>query len=71
MDFFPINNVKLTSVQKYSCEGQITEEVLLDANKAFKGWENSRAGWHTSGSIQNFYMIYSEYHYYHVLTNLI
>ena len=35
MDFFLINNVKLTSVQKDSCEGQITEE-LLDAIKAFK-----------------------------------
>jgi hypothetical protein len=28
MDFFPNNNVKLTSVQKDSCEGQITEEEL-------------------------------------------
>ena len=36
MDFFPNNNVKLTSVQKDSCEGQITEEELLDAIKAFK-----------------------------------
>ena len=34
--FFPINNVKLTSVQKDSCEGQITEEELLDAIKASK-----------------------------------
>ena len=36
MDFFPNNNVKLTSAQKDSCEGQITEEELLDAIKAFK-----------------------------------
>ena len=36
MDFFPINNVKLTSVQKDSCEGQITEEEILDAIKAVK-----------------------------------
>ena len=35
MYFFPNNNVKLTSVQKDSCEGQITEE-LLDAIQAFK-----------------------------------
>lgn len=33
--FPPINKVKLSSVQKDSCEGQITEE-LLDASKAFK-----------------------------------
>jgi hypothetical protein len=31
MDYFPFNNVKLTSAQKGSCEGQITEEELLDA----------------------------------------
>ena len=36
MDYFPNNNVKLTSVQKDSCEGHITEEELLDAIKAFK-----------------------------------
>ena len=36
MDFYPINNVKLTSVQKDSYEGQITEEELLDGIKAFK-----------------------------------
>ena len=29
------NNVELTAVQKNSCEGQITEEELLDAIKAF------------------------------------
>ena len=37
MDFFLNNNVILTSVQKDSCEGQITEEELLDAIGAFKG----------------------------------
>ena len=31
MDYFPINNVKLASVQKDSWEGQITEEELLHA----------------------------------------
>jgi hypothetical protein len=36
MGFFLNNKVKLTSVQKDSCEGQITEEELLDAIKAFK-----------------------------------
>jgi hypothetical protein len=36
MDFFPNNNVILTSVQKDSCEGQITEEELLEAIGAFK-----------------------------------
>ena len=36
MDFFPIINVKLTSVQKDTCEGQITEEEHIDAIKAFK-----------------------------------
>ena len=35
MDFFPNNNVKLTSLQKDKCKGQITEEELLDAVKAF------------------------------------
>ena len=33
---FSINNVKLTAVQRDSCEGQITEEELLGAIKAFK-----------------------------------
>ena len=33
MDFLPINNVKLTFVQKASCEGQITEGELIDAIK--------------------------------------
>ena len=36
MDFFPNNNVKGPSVQKDSCESQITEEELLDAIEAFK-----------------------------------
>ena len=36
MDLFPINNVKLTCVQKDSCDGQITEKELLDSIKAFK-----------------------------------
>jgi hypothetical protein len=36
MDFFSINNVKLTAIQKDSCEGEITEEELIDAVKAFK-----------------------------------
>ena len=39
MDFFTNNNVKLTSVQKDSCEGQITEEEFLDAIEAFKAGE--------------------------------
>jgi hypothetical protein len=36
MDFLSINNIKLTAIQKDLCEGQITEEELLDAIKAFK-----------------------------------
>ena len=35
MAFVNNNNVKLTFVQKDSCEGQITDEELLDAIKAF------------------------------------
>ena len=36
MDFFPNNIIKLTCVQKDSCEGPITEEELLEAIGAFK-----------------------------------
>ena len=42
MDLFHNNNVKLTAVQKDSCEIQITEEELLDAIKAFKAGKTPR-----------------------------
>ena len=64
MDFFPINNVKLTSVQKDSCEGQITEEELLDAIKAFKAVKTPGLdGIPVEVLYTKLFLIYSEDHY--------
>lgn len=42
MDVFPINKVTLTAIQKDSCEGQITEEEVIDAIKVFKAGKTPR-----------------------------
>jgi hypothetical protein len=60
MDFFSVNNVKLTAVQKDSCEGEITEEELLGAIKAFKAGKTQRLDGIPVEVYQTFFFIYSE-----------
>ena len=62
MDLFPINNVQWTSVQKDSCEGQITEEELHDTIKAFKSGKTPGLDGIEVEEYQTFF-IYSEGHY--------
>jgi hypothetical protein len=62
MDVFPNNIVKLTPVQKYSCESQITEEELLDAIGAFKDGKTPGL-FGIPVEVYKLFLIYSKDHY--------